>query len=169
MTESTGEPANQERQDFSSLRQLGPDARQAKLTELLNEIAVQGEEGAQELASKLIDVEYSLPDDEFRSFTESRLKALLALDGETAMRAVNAYEAVMAGAPGDIAFKHIAAVQGASREMSQEDLDRLKGLMPNAFGDKPREVSVATPGPAEPEQGYPHERWSTFWARKKNA
>ena len=70
--------------------------------------------------------------------------------------------------PGEAAFRLTAFVQTLARELGVDAERRLRALWPHAFGDNPREVSVATPGPEEPVEPYPSSRWSQFQDNKSD-
>jgi hypothetical protein len=112
----------------------------------------------------------TVPDDEgLRDITNARLRAILSLDDHGARSIAETYDSVMNTMPGDLAFRRAASVQTVARhEFSVDEEARLRALIPNVLGEKPKELSAPTPGPQEPAEPYPRRRWWMFWQRKKH-
>ena len=151
-------------QDIAGLH--GYEADDA-LRERLESIAARDEGERLHALGRLIDFEARLPDPQRGDFVRARLRAMLALDDEAAPRIADTYETLLASMPGEAAYMHSAYVQNFGRELPLHDAERLQDLMPGIFGEKPREEYADTPGPEQPNDAYPAERWSTYWERKK--
>ena len=117
---------------------------------------------------QMIEAEYSQDEEGLREITQTRLQAVLALDDEAARKVAETYDSVMNTMPGDIAFRRAAVVQTTARhQFSVDEEAKLRELVPNVLGEKPKEISVDTPGPQEPVEAYPKRRWWMFWQSKK--
>jgi hypothetical protein len=152
---------------WSWLAEADDDTLDERLYAELSEMARLNEGERRQRLRPLIEAEYSLPDETLHRITRVRLRTLLALDTAAAHRLADSYDSIMNSLPGEVAFRHAEMVQQVARDMGVEDEERLRALLPNEFGEKPGEVSVETPGPREPVEGYPRRRWSTFWRRRK--
>lgn len=85
---------------------------------------------------ELEDALYRLSDDPIRTFTRSRLRALLDLNPAVADAVAKANPQLLDKLAGPLAMKHIANIQTAGREMSQEEQARLKVLYPRVMASK---------------------------------
>ena len=146
----------------------GPERHQ-ELSRLLKQLPYFDEETRRDEIKRLIEAEYSIPDDAgLRDITIARLQAILSLDDEGARSVAETYDDVMNKMPGDIAFRRAAIVQTVARhEFSVDEEARLRALIPNVLGEKPKELSVATPEPQDPVEGHSKRRWWMFWQRQR--
>ena len=132
---------------YLELAQLDEEERHARLLEMAR-------------------AEYALPDDKLRALTLSRLHTLLNMELDLAHRLTQSYDAVMRELPGNAAMRRVSLIQALTREMSAEEEDRVRALVPGVFtGAPPRgaglQVNVPQPVSAR-SRGRP---WWAFWKK----
>jgi CHASE3 domain sensor protein len=78
----------------------------------------------------IVETTYRLPDDDFRTLTESRLRAWLSLDQGVAATVARSYDAVLQEVSADDAMRRVAVVQTLMRDFSDDEQRRLHRLNP---------------------------------------
>jgi hypothetical protein len=103
----------------------------------------------------IVATTYRLPDDEFRTLTESRLRAWLGLDEGVAATVAQSYDAVLQEVSANDAMRRVAVVQTLARDFSLEDQERLRALVPAVFADQGSSLAATMAGPAQPGGARP--------------
>jgi hypothetical protein len=155
-------------QSWGELTEAPEDERQAQMQQRYTEVAALPDGERSTRLRAMAQAEYALPDAELRSFTISRLRALLSIDPEAARTITNTYNAVMQQMPGAIAMRRISLIQTLSREFSLDEQHHLRELMPGVFGDQavaaPAPTSAAAPAAQQP--AVPAKKpWWAFWRK----
>src|SRR5438045_31579 len=104
-------------QGWADLIALDAEAREARMLERYQELAALTEEARRGRGQAMAHAEFSLPDDELRTFTASRLRVWLRLAPEVAQQTAGCCEAVMGQMPGPIAMRRVGIVQTVARDL----------------------------------------------------
>ena len=80
----------------------------------------------------LLDLEASLPAGDLREVAGAELRALIALDVETAKSIRESIDAFVKTQPGAESMRRSVALQGACRDLTLDEVSRLEEIMPEA-------------------------------------
>ena len=127
---------------WSMLSETEPAARIGEMRQRFEALADLDQAARQQQAEAMIYAEYALGDDQLQGFTESRLRAWIAMAADNLERTqsvVNVYEQVFDRVPGGIAMKRATVVQTVARvALTPEDIDVLYELIPKLVVNVPR-------------------------------
>jgi len=147
--------------EWKELATLDPDAMEARMVEILNEMVSLSDEERLERRLAIARAESDLSDEDLRSYTLCRLRAWLKLESAVADRVAATMDDVMKKIPGPQAMRQIALIQTMAREFSLEDQQKLVALAPNVFGGAPvglKADAVKAP-PKVVEEPKPAKKW----------
>jgi hypothetical protein len=128
--------------NWKELATLDPEAMEARMVGILNEMNALSDEERLERRLAIARTENDLTDEELRAYTLCRLRAWLKLDPPVAEKTAALLDKVMKIIPGPQAMRQIALIQTMAREFSVEDQGKLVALAPNVFGGAPVGLSV---------------------------
>lgn len=107
--------------------------------------------------AELLDFESSLPGERLRAFMVSKLRAFTMVEPSTAQTMMEEINVFLSTRPAEMLMRRQVALQGASRELTLDEISHLEPLLPNIrelAGLPPRkyaaEVSVVGPEPRPP-------------------
>ena len=158
---------------WSELIGSEPDARVTEMRRRFESLADLGEADREQRSESMIRAEYALDDEPLADFTESRLRAWMAVAGDNLARArdvANAYEKAFERVPGGMAMHHAALVQTVARDrFTPEDIDVLYELVPRHVENVPRasqeavEHGVGTARLTASAASSESKPWWKFW------
>ena len=122
---------------WAELVNMDASVREEKMRERYEDLSSVTEDVRKASFRAMARAEYSLADDLLRPFTISRMKTWLALDPEVARITASSYDAVMKEMPGTMAMRRVGMVQSLVNELSADEEDRLRQLVPGVFAGAP--------------------------------
>jgi alkanesulfonate monooxygenase SsuD/methylene tetrahydromethanopterin reductase-like flavin-dependent oxidoreductase (luciferase family) len=150
--------------EWAGLAQVEESAREAAMLATYVELAGLPEDDRRGRLAAMAAGEYALSDDLLRPFTRSRMRCWLKMDTDAARRVASSYDAVLSGMPGPIAMRRVALVQTLAKDMTAEEEDALRELVPNVFAGMPRRVEeIVRRAPEAPPKA--RKPWWAFWSR----
>lgn len=156
-------------QAWGGLAAASEDERRRQIQERYTELAAVPEDERHRRLRAMAEAEYALPDDDLRSFTISRLRALLSIDPDAARTITASNDAVMKRMPGTTAMRRISLIQTMAKDFTPDEQHQLRELIPGVFGDQAigaTAASIATSSvtPAEQSAAQPKKKpWWAFW------
>jgi hypothetical protein len=158
-------------QTWSRLVAAPEDERQTEMQARYTEVASLPEDERNRRLRAMAEAEYALPDAELRSFTVSRLRALLSIDPDAARTITTTNDTVMKQMPGGVAMRRVSLIQTLAREFTPDEQHQLRERIPGVFGDQAISAAVAaasaTPGAAttsaQPATSTKKKPWWAFW------
>ena len=127
---------------WSTLNETEPEGRIGEMRKRFEALADLDQAAREQQAEAMILAEYELDDQQLHGFTESRLRAWLAMAGDNLERTqsvANAYDRAFERVPGAIAMKRTAMVQTVARDrLTPQDIDVLFELAPRLVEHVPR-------------------------------
>ncbi|MGD9935335.1 MAG: hypothetical protein AB7T37_16685 [Dehalococcoidia bacterium] len=104
--------------------------------------------------AELLDFEASLPGERLRFFFIAKLKAFTMVEASTAQAVMEEINVFLSSRPAEMLMRRQVALQGASRELTLDEISHLESLLPSIrelAGLPPRkyapEVSMVGPEP----------------------
>jgi hypothetical protein len=154
-------------QSWGELITLDAEEREARMRDRYQELATLAREERRRRMRAMAEAEYALPDDQLRVFTFSRLRVWLALSRDLAAQTAADYDAVMTQMPGPVAMRRVATVQTVARQLSAEDEERLRELVPHIFAGQPHRLHTESTAAAAPAAVTESRRrpWWAFWKK----
>jgi hypothetical protein len=157
-------------QAWGGLAAASEDERQRQIQQRYTELAAMPEDERHRRLRAMAEAEYALPDVELRSFTISRLRALLSIDPDAARTITTSNDAVMKRMPGTTAMRRISLIQTLARDFTPDEQHQLRELIPGVFGDQAigATATAATVSPSATPAGgatdQPRKKpWWAFW------
>lgn len=127
---------------WMALSETEASARIGEMRQRFDALADLDQPAREQQAEAMIRAEFELPDEDLHAFTESRLRAWMAMAGDNLERTqsvANAYEKAFERVPGAWAMQRATIVQTIARDsLTPEDVDVLYELVPRLVGNVPR-------------------------------
>lgn len=158
MTESQDRTATTQ---WEALLELPDEERIERMVETYQALAGMGQSERRSALEEQIGVVYRMDDANLRAMTESRLRAWLRMDPETAKPVAEEFEAVLDDMPAEIAMRRVTVVQLVSMRLSPEEREQLRALVPRVMGNEPHQMGSQ---PAASDQ-EPRRPWWAFWRK----
>ncbi len=117
-------------EDWAALAGLEASDREAAMLAYYSELAALPEDERQARLRQQVATAYSLPDEDLRPLTLSRLRAWLQMEPDAAATVASSYDAVMRDVTASVAMRRVGFVQTLMREFSDEEQRRLRSLNP---------------------------------------
>ena len=158
---------------WSTLSETEPAARIGEMRQRFEVLADLDEVARGQQVEAMIYAEYALDDDQLITFTESRLRAWMAMAGDNLERTqsvATVYEQAFERVPGAIAMKRATLVQTVARvALTPEDIDVLYELIPKLVVNVPRasqeamELDLSASRKAEASASNERETGKPWW------
>ncbi len=81
--------------------------------------------------AELLDFEAGLPSERMRAFFAGKLKALTMVERSTAQTVLDETNVFLSARPAEMLMRRQVALQGASRELTLDEISQLEDLLPN--------------------------------------
>ena len=116
--------------NWATLVQLDPSEREAVMLAYYTELAQLSEDERRARLREQVAAAYTLPDEDLRPLTLSRLRAWLQMEPEAAATVASSFDAVMREVNANVAMRRVGFVQTLMREFSDQEQQRLRLLNP---------------------------------------
>ena len=124
--------------DWSALLCMEEAERVANLRRFYEDLAqCESSERERTLQTAVLD-EYALNDGDLATIAGSRIRAWLTMDDEEARVIATTYDRVISEMPGSTAMRRVKAVQTATLNFDESDVELLMGLIPSVVRQIPR-------------------------------
>ena len=117
--------------DCERLSGLTPNDQQQELRAYFEELLQADPATQRENLTDFVKGEFSLPRDRLVPLTKSRLRVLLELEPDAARTIAKSYDDILDSLSGTLAMRRFEVVQTVASDMHDDDLERLKGLIPS--------------------------------------
>ena len=140
--------------------------QEAKLLRFFEKLANRPEDERRRRLKTMVTEVYSWDDERIRAFTKLRLKVWGRIDQQIAQSLVASYDGVMEQMPADIALRRVVFVRSAVKELTAEEVETLRPLLPHFF---PAERSAIPIAGNDTGPSFEHKAQRDWWAFWKSA